>query len=95
MYWLNSAIQFLSPVWKLQIMLKFDGSERITAERALKHSYFSDSQTVGVGSSSHDNRDGYHRLSPASSSSSGSASPTSSSSILDLSISTDSGIQES
>lgn len=69
-------------------MLKFEGSERTTAEKALQHSYFSEAPLAG---SSCETSEGYHIHSPDSSS--GSASPTSSSSIL--STSTDSGIQES
>lgn len=63
-------------------MLKFEGQERTTAEKALRHEYFSHASVMRGG------YDGYH--SPGSS---GSNSPLSSS-ILDLSTSTDSGIQE-
>ena len=66
-------------------MLKFEGSERVTAEKALQHEYFR-SGLVGVVCEHSEGYDSPH------SSSSGLNSPTS---ILDLSTSTDSGIQES
>lgn len=78
----------------VQVMLRFEGLERITAEKALQHDYFR------VVSSGCEISEGFHSPDCSSTdvspdrSSSGSASPTSSSSILDLSISTDSGIQE-
>lgn len=71
-------------------MLNFDDTERVSAEKALQHDYFGNPPPI-MASTCSEGLEGYH--SP-NSSSSGTVSPTSSSSILDLSISTDSGIQE-